>query len=150
MDSHAATALVMDALANAIAGNADGAATVLETLGQQDDDGHLMYGVCCALASAGHFALKKIYGDRAPRPGSGGMWAMEQLRPGALDDDPADTFSLRFLIAYANGDTDTCLALYETACRASDEQYVKSVIALLKNVAGITSLALDQQKDDRR
>jgi len=149
MDTREASQLVMDALAHAVSGNTDGAATALQTLGQQSN-GSELYGVCCALAAAGTLALKRIYGDQAPRPGSAGMWALEQLKPGALDDDPAKAFALRFLIAYANGDTDTCLALYDSAWKASDEQFIDSVSTLLADVAGITRLALDQQQGERQ
>lgn len=149
MDTEAASQLVLEALAHAVAGNSDGAATTLMTLGQQSDAAR-MYGVCCALAGAGTIALQKIYGDRAPRPESGDMWVMEQLKPGALNDDPPKAFAARFLVAYANGDTDTCLALYDAAFKASDDEYGESIVALLADVAGITRLALDQQKGGRK
>lgn len=148
-DLNATSKLIMDALAHAVAGQADQAATALQTIGSQTD-GAQMYGVCCALAGAGVIALRRIYGDRAPKHGSGDMWVLEQLKPGALSDDPPKSFAIRFLVAYANGDTDTALALYDAAYEASDEQYIDSVCALLANVAGITRLALGQQKDDDR
>ncbi|UZK54056.1 hypothetical protein NEH16_07745 [Streptomyces drozdowiczii] len=59
-----------------------------------------------------------------------------------MEADPPKAFAVRFLTAYANGDHDTCLALFEAALHASDEQYVSSVCALLADVAGIYRLAL--------
>lgn len=144
MDTDTASELVMEALAHAVAGEPDEAAAALMTLGQRGD-GNLMYGVCCALASAGEHSLRRIYGDRAPQPGSGDMWVMQQLQTGAVDDDPPKAFSLRFLVAYANEDTATCMALYQAAYDASDEQYVASIGALLATVAGIICLALKQR-----
>jgi len=149
MDTRETSQLVMDALAHAVSGNADGAATALQTIGQQSN-GSEMYGVCCALAAAGVQALRSIYGDRAPQSGSAGMWVLEQLKPGALDGDPAGAFAMRFLIAYANRDSANCLALYDAAWKASDDEFVESVSALLAEVAGITRLALDQQKGENR
>lgn len=141
MDTGTASELVMEALAHAVAGESDEAAAALLTLGQRGD-GNLMYGVCCALASAGEHSLRRIYGDHAPKLASGDMWVMQQLQPGAPDDDPPKTFCVRFLIAYANEDTATCMALYQAAYDASDEQYVDSIAALLATVAGIIRLAL--------
>lgn len=147
MDKEATTTLLIEALVNAVDGNAHQAATALQTLGQQSD-GNEMYGVCCALSEAGVIALRRIYGDRAPKPGTADMWAMQQLTPTA-GDDPAEQFSLRFLIAYANGDKPTALALYNAAYKASDEEYVDSIGALLATVAGITRLSLDKTRGER-
>jgi len=140
--------LVMEALAHAVSGDSHGAATTLQTIGQ-NSDGNAMYGVCCALAAAGEHAMRRLYGDQAPQPGSGDLWVMEKITPGAMENDPAKAFALRFLISYANRDTATCLALYSAAWNASDDEYVASVAALLNDVAGITRLALDRQKGDQ-
>jgi hypothetical protein len=145
VDTDTATELVMEALAHAIAGDVDEAATALMTLGQRGD-GNLMYGVCCALASAGEHFLRRIYGDRAPQPESGDLWVMQQLHPGVLAKDPPKAFAMRFLVASANQDTATCLALYEAAYKASDDEYVDSIGALLADVAGIGRLAIEQQQ----
>lgn len=140
MDQTQTGDLVFEALAHAVAGNADEAATTLMTIGQASDNS-VMYGVCCAIASAGTHALGLVYGDQAPTPGTG-MYVLEELKPGAMEADPPKAFAVRFLTAYANGDTPTCLALFEAALHASDEQYVSSVCALLADVAGIYRLAL--------
>lgn len=148
MDTEETSKLITSALAYAVAGDSHNAATTMQTIGEQSDAAR-MYGVCCALANVGKLSLQKIYGDQAPRPGSSELWGMEQLKPGALDSDPPKAFAARFLVAYANGDEDTCLALYDAAYKASDEEYVESIAALLADVAGITRLALDQQKGGR-
>jgi hypothetical protein len=103
-----------------------------------------MYGVCCAIAEAGAFMLRKIYGDQAPTTPDDGMWVLQPLVPDAVDRDPAKAFSMRFLIAYANGDRDTTLALFDAALASGGDQYVDSVSSLLADVAGITRLALEQ------
>jgi len=144
MDSLATSQLVMDTLAYAVAGDADRAATTLQEIGTQSD-GNRMYGVCCARANAGTLALRRIYGNKAPNPTFGDMWAMEQLVPGALEEDPPKAFAMRFLVANANGQRDTTLALYDAAYRASDEEYVDSVSALLVTVAGIIRLAIEEK-----
>lgn len=145
MDTETASELVMEALAHAVAGDADEATVALMTLGQQGD-GNLMYGVCCALAAAGEHALRTLYGELAPDVSHGELWGMQELVPGALSEDPPKAFAMRFLVAYANKDMPACLALYEAAYRASDEQYVDSIAALLADVAGIARLAIEQRK----
>ncbi|MFJ4624281.1 hypothetical protein [Streptomyces sp. NPDC088812] len=144
MDTREASTLVFDAISYAVAGDAERAADTITTLGSQSDD-NLMYGACCAIAEAGKLMLQKIYGEQAARPENGDMWVFEQLKPGALDDDPAKAFAMRFLVAYCNGDTATTLALFQTALHSDGYQYVDSVCALLVDVAGITRLAIDQR-----
>lgn len=144
MDTREASTLVFDAISYAVAGDRERAADTITTLGSQSD-ANLMYGACCAIAEAGKLMLQQIYGKQAPRPERGDMWVFEQLKPGTLDNDPAKTFAMRFLIAYCNGDRDTTLALWEASLRASDEEHVASVCALLVDVAGITRLAIDQR-----
>ncbi|MFE7360693.1 MULTISPECIES: hypothetical protein [Streptomyces] len=141
MDQKETGDLVFEALAQAVAGNTSEAATALMTLGQASDNNR-MYGVCCAIASAGAHALGLVYGDRAPKPGTSDMYVLQELVPGATDADPPKAFAVRFLTAYANGDTGTCMALYNAALRSSDEEFVDSVCALLADVAGIYRLAL--------
>jgi hypothetical protein len=138
--------LVFEALGHAIAGHADEAAQHLMTIGQ-NSDANRMYGVCCAIASAGEHMLCQIYGDRAPKTERGEMWALHQLQPGALDDDAPKAFAARFLVAHCNKDSKTALALFQAALESDDEQYVASIAALLATVAGISRLAIDQKGD---
>ncbi|MFE9199961.1 hypothetical protein ACFYMH_28470 [Streptomyces albidoflavus] len=127
---------VFEMLAHAVAGNTEQAAGLLESIGAQSDD-HRMYGVCCALAEAGTQMLYKVFGEQPPEH----MWALQELSPGALAADPAKGFAVRFLIAYANGDRDTTLSLFQAALHADGDQYVDSVCALLAQVASLCRLA---------
>ena len=140
MDQKETGDLVFEAIAQAVAGNTAEAATALMTIGQNADN-NVMYGVCCAIASAGTHALGLVYGDRAPTP-ENGMYVLQELKPGAMKADPPKAFAVRFLTAYANGDTATCVALFSAALRSSDDKFVDSVCALLADVAGIYRLAL--------
>jgi hypothetical protein len=139
--------LVQQALAAAIDGDTAQASAALDALGDGCTNTQ-MYGVCCAIAEAGRRILRKLYGSGAPsRPGD--MWAIEELVPGAFHKDPADAFAARFLVAYANRDSSTCLALFETALTAGGTEYVDSVCALLTNVAGLARLALAEKRAGR-
>lgn len=144
MDDTATSQLAYDALARAVAGDAAGAATALQTIGQNSDE-HRMYSVCCGFAEAGRLMLQRLYGDEAPTPGNG-MYVLDELVPGAAQQDPPKAFAMRFLVAHANGHADTTLALFKAAAAASDEEYVDSVCALLADVAGITRLALKETR----
>jgi hypothetical protein len=146
MNTEDASKLIFEALAHGVAGEGDNAIDKLNSV-CEGADGPRMYGVCCALAAAGAHMLRRIYGDKAPKTPEDGMWIMQELQPGAMKDDPAKAFAMRFLIAWTNGDTDTTNALFAAATRASNEQYIDSVCALFADVIGITRLALDQQKN---
>jgi hypothetical protein len=145
MSTEDASKLIFEALAHGVAGEGDTAIDKLNSV-CEDADGPRMYGVCCALAEAGSHMLRKVYGDQAPKTSEDGMFVFQELQPGALADDPARTFAMRFLTAWANGDTDTTNALFTAATHASNEQYIDSVCALFADVIGITRLALDEQK----
>jgi len=145
MSTEDASQLIFEALAHGVAGESDTAIDKLNSV-CEGADGPRMYGVCCALAEAGAHMLRRIYGDKAPKTPDEGMFVLQELQPGATDNDPAKAFSMRFLIACANGDRDTTNALFTAATRASNEEYIGSVCALFADVIGITRLALDQQK----
>ena len=145
MDTNTASQLIFEAIAHGVSGDRDGAIDRLNSV-CENADGPRMYGVCCALAEAGAHMLRRIYGDQAPQAPADGMFILQELKPGATDDDPAEAFSMRFLAAWANGDRDTTDALFSAAAKASNEQYIDSVCALFANVIGITRLALDQEK----
>ncbi|MFD6375404.1 hypothetical protein [Streptomyces sp. KR2] len=127
---------VFEMLAHAVAGNTEQVGRLLESIGTQSD-GDRMYGVCCALAEAGKQALYKVFGEQPPEH----MWALGERSPGALAADPAKGFAARFLIAYANDDRDTTLALFQAALHTDGDQYVDSVCALLAQVASLCRLA---------
>ncbi len=145
MSSEDASKLIFEAIAHGVAGESDAAINKLNTI-CEDADSLLMYGVCCALAETGTHMIRKIYGDQAPKTPEDGMWIMQELVPGAMGDDPAKAFSMRFLIAWANDDRDTTQALFSAATHASNEQYIDSVCALFADAIGITRLALEQRK----
>lgn len=140
-----ASQLIYEALAHGVAGDGDTAFDKLNSV-CEDADQPRMYGVCCGLAEAGAHMLRRIYGDKAPKTPDDGMFILQELEPGAVGKDPAKAFSIRFLTAWANGDTDSTDALFTAATHASNEQYIDSVCALFADVIGITRLALDQQK----
>jgi hypothetical protein len=142
MDSRTASQLIHDALAYAVAGDAEGAATRLEQLGTQSDNDQ-MYGVCCAIAEAGKQMIRRLFGDAMNEHS---LVVLQEIEPGAGDRDPARAFAMRFLAAYANDDRDMTLALFDTALKAGGEQYVDSVCALLSEVAGLCRSALDDPK----
>jgi hypothetical protein len=141
----AAAQLIFEALAHGVSGDADTAIDKLNTV-CEGADGPRVYGVCCSLAEAGAHMLRRIYGDRAPKSPEDGMYVLQELQPGAMNGDPAKTFAVRFLIAWANDDRDTTHALFTAATRASNEQYIDSVCALFADVVGLTRLALDQKE----
>lgn len=145
MSTEDASQLVYDAIAYGVAGEHDTAISKLNTA-CENADGPRMYGICCGLAETGAHMLRRIYGDQAPKNPADGMFVLQELQPGAISDDPAKAFSMRFLTAWANGDTDTTNALFTAATHASNEQYIDSVVALFVDVIGITRLALEQQK----
>ncbi|MQS14484.1 hypothetical protein F7Q99_20000 [Streptomyces kaniharaensis] len=148
MNDDQTVALIQQAIGSAAHGDIDTAARALESLGQASDNNR-MYGVCCAIATTGTHTLRLLYGSQAPTADNGAMWATTELTPGAFAADPAEAFAMRFLVAYSNGDTDTCLALFETALKAGGEQYVSSVCALLTAVAKLVRLALDEKAAGR-
>jgi len=130
------------ALAHATAGEGDQAASLLTTIATNADT-HQMYGICCGFAEAGKLMLTRIFGDQAPGPG--GMWVLEQIKPGALDD-PAEAFAARFLVAYANGDKVMTLDMYQALLESDPDTYTDSVCTLLAEVAGICRTAIKQKR----
>lgn len=142
MDQSRLAEMTMDLICVALAGETDRAAATLQDIGMQTTH-HEMYGVCCAIATAGVQALRKVYGAQYD-PSGGDLMVFEELTPGAMAEDPPKAWAMRFLVAYANDDTPSTLALFETALKASDEEYVSSVAALLVNVTGLLRLSLDE------
>lgn len=138
MDHEQLARLTHTAITCAMSGDSHGAATTLMEIGQ-DDDPFTMYAACCAFAEVGKAALVKFYGDRAPDPARGGMWAMQMLDPAR--SDPAEVFATRFLIAYANDDKDQAPALFRAALESSDAEYCSSVAQLLATAVGLSLTA---------
>ncbi|OKI22229.1 hypothetical protein [Streptomyces sp. CB03911] len=130
--------LVMEMIGHGMADDTDRTAEILTRIGNASTASE-MYAVCCAIASTGTHALRRLYGVSA-----GASWALEENVPGVLTDDPPRAFGARFLVAYASGDRPTCAALYRAATLATDEEYIASVCALLAHVCGIARLAADE------
>ncbi|SDM47316.1 hypothetical protein SAMN04487981_101636 [Streptomyces sp. cf386] len=139
MDHDRLYELTMRAIGCALDGNAAGASDAMVEIGQ-NGTWHNVYGACCAFAEVGKAALVKFYGDQAPDASQGGMWAMQML-PGK-SPDPAEVFATRFIVAYANDDKDTAIALFRGALESSDEEYVSSVAQLLATAASLANGAL--------
>ncbi|MFG2722689.1 hypothetical protein ACGFW5_30985 [Streptomyces sp. NPDC048416] len=140
MDTEEASQLAYKALALAVADETDEVADVLDVLGHGCTDNQ-MYGVCCGFANVGKLMLERLYGVRIGADGP--MVALREIVTGAAELDPPQAFAMRFLAAFANGDNDMTLTLFNVAVSAGAEQYVDSVCALLANVAGICRLARD-------
>ncbi|MFI8360760.1 hypothetical protein ACIGD1_11430 [Streptomyces sp. NPDC085612] len=140
-DDH--TRLTMNAMASAVAGDADRACDALDQLGDTGDPFH-MYAACCAFAEVGTRAMRLVTGE-TPDLARGDMWALQELKPGGMDVSPAKTFAVRFLVAYANDDRDTVPALYRAALEAGPEAFTESVCELLLNAADLHRLATSSQ-----
>jgi hypothetical protein len=138
VDDDTRVSLIMRAIGQIIEQDGPAAADTLTEIGE-NSDGYQMFGVCCAMAEAAKHLLPKIFG---PQP-EDTFWVLESLVPGGLTDDPAKAFSVRFIVAWANGDRATAKALFDAAICASTEEYVDSVSALLIDVGGFARLALE-------
>lgn len=137
--------MVMATIGYAVAGDVGRTASALQELGENSDNNQ-MYGVCCAIAAAGAHVLRLLHGNVLAE---GDFWALSEVTPGSLDSNPAGMFARRFLVAYSNGDTATCMALFNATLAAGEEHHVTSVIALLGHVASLIQLAL-KEKDAGR
>lgn len=142
MDRKRLAQLTMDALSFAILADADRATEALNEIGTSGDPFD-MYSACCGFAEVAKRAMTKVFRDE-PNLAAGDMWVLEELKPGGLDDDPAKTFAVRFVVAYANDDKDTAPALYRAALEAGPEQFTESVCALLADAADLHRLSLRQ------
>jgi hypothetical protein len=126
--------LVMTALADAIEGDVDAAATAVCTIGERSGPGQFdVYAACCGFAGAAKQALVKLSGGKEPDASLGQMWGMQSL-PGA---DAAQLWAMRFIVAYCNDDKDQALALWRTVLNQTDEDYVASVAAVLSTAASL-------------
>lgn len=133
--------LTMDAISFAVLTDADRATAALDEIGTSGDPFD-MYAACCAFADVAKRAMVKVFGQE-PNLSAGDMWVIEDLTPDIPDKDPAKTFAIRFMIAYANDDKDTAPALYRAALEAGPEQFTESVCALLADAADLHRLSLN-------
>ncbi|MFI0718888.1 hypothetical protein [Streptomyces sp. NPDC021224] len=130
-------------LGQALDGDADGAAHSLMTIGQQSTTAD-MYGVCCAIAEGGAAVLRRIFPAMIWEP-SEAMVTLHEMQPGALGADPMETWAARFLVAYANRDSDQTRALFDAALANGSDFYSQSVCALLGTFAGLGRARLREQ-----
>ncbi|MGW5130386.1 hypothetical protein [Streptomyces sp. NPDC004135] len=143
MDHDQLYALTMKAIGCALQQDAEGATDAMVEIGQ-NGTWRDVYGSCCAYAEIGKAALIKFYGDKAPDPSRGDMWAMQML-PGKTAD-PHEQFAIRFIVAYANNDRDGAFALFQAALESGDDAYVSSVAQLLATAASLANSALEHAR----
>lgn len=109
---------------------------VARLLGEIADtyDASGMYGVCCALAQS---VLTLAWPEFKRGNGTlndGEMLAIQKI-PGGRDD-PHTLWAARFLAAYANGDMDTCDALF-FGSMPDEDAHAGGVVALIAFAADI-------------
>jgi hypothetical protein len=132
MDTTQIVRLADRALRAAINHDADRAQDYLVELGATGDPDHL-YAACGLLAEEATRAVSALHGHT---PGQcNALWIVREAKPGALQDNPANTFAARFVAAHANADLDTTLALYLAALDAGRDAFSDSVRALLAYTA---------------
>lgn len=93
-----------------------------------------VFDLCCEFAEEGRKALVKTAGAHAPIFENGEQWIINETTPDALDD-PVTAFSVRFLVAYANGHEDTARAHYNALLLTAQDIRVKSVTRLFADIA---------------
>jgi hypothetical protein len=123
VDTNERADLIMLALTHAMDRNGREATQILARIGDNSDNAD-MYGVCRALASAVEQVLPRIFGALVPDT----IWAFQVLGDAP---DPAQLFAARFIIANANHDIPTCVALFRAAAEAGSAEYTDSIAALL-------------------
>ncbi|MFJ5038010.1 hypothetical protein [Streptomyces parvulus] len=143
-----ASQMTYDAIAAAVAQDADRAAHLVATLGA-DSDPPRMLGVCYAFAEAGRTALLKAFGDQAPKAENGEYYVLQVLdltdgRPADAARDDRVMFSMRFLTAYCNGDRRDAQTHWEALLQRGPEAFVAGVCQLLVDVAGLCRSAIAQ------
>lgn len=133
MDENTLTALMEQAFACTLMMDIDGACEALDTIGTTGDPRDV-YRACCGFAEVGKRAMMRVI-PRPADPTDGGMWALAEARPGANEDDPYGTFAMRFIVAYANDDRDTCMALFKAAMSVGGDHFTRCVSVLLIQAA---------------
>lgn len=136
MNRDEAKRLTLDALQHTLDGNFDRASENVTTLFDTKDPS-ILYLACGGWAGSSEVALERLHGERAE-----GEWTLADVHPDGLGSDPAETFALRFITAYCNGDWPTTAALFSAAVQAEGEQLAKSMAALLKISAYLNAKAL--------
>ena len=135
MSDDEVTELAHQALALGMDGRTEEAAHILTRL-LGDGDVDSVFRLCCGFAEEGRKALVKTAGPHAPIFENGEQWVFGENTPDALDD-PATAFSVRFLVAYANGHEDTARAHYNALFLVGDDIRIKGVTRLFGDITAL-------------
>lgn len=140
--------LVTGAVEASLEGDAERVADALARIAATGDPFD-MYAACCGFADVGKNALDTIAGNHGCDSDCCGDHRVEirEARPGAFGEDPHQAFAARFFAAYCNNDSDMTTALFKVALDAGMEDFVDSVCALVRNVAGMMQLAVTLTAD---
>lgn len=133
LDEKTLTGLMEQAFAHTLVMDVDGACNALDAIGTSGDPGDV-YAACCGFAEIAKQGMARI----APRPvdvAAGDMWALQEARPGINEEDPYGAFAMRFIVAYANDDRDTCMALFKAALNMDGDHFTRCVCVLLIQAA---------------
>ncbi|MBK3625470.1 hypothetical protein JHN59_11550 [Streptomyces sp. MBT49] len=103
-----------------------------------------MYDVHSGIAHAGEHLLHRIYQERAPDVAAGGIWTVDLLRPDAFGEEPHGMYALRFLVAYANHDHATCIALFRAAESLGPDHVAACTWQLVSDIAMLARSVLDR------
>lgn len=148
MESAELRPLVIGAMEAAVNGDVDNIADNLAQIATSGDPFD-MYAACCGLAEIGKNALNALAGNHGCDSDCCGDHRVEiqEVRPGAFDEDPHQAFAARFFAAYCNEDGDMTATLFKVALDAGMEDFVDSVCALVHNTAGIVRIAISTTAD---
>lgn len=135
MSGDEVTELAHQALALGMDGRTEEAGHILTRL-LDDGDVDSVFSLSCWFAEEGRKALVKTAGSHAPIFENGEQWFFGENTPNALDD-PATAFSVRFLVAYANGHEDTARAHYNALLLVGDDNRVKGVRRLFADITAL-------------
>ncbi|MFE7928361.1 hypothetical protein ACFU6S_06405 [Streptomyces sp. NPDC057456] len=131
------------ALGAAISGDTEIVNTLFAELDEQIGS-ERMYDVHSGIAHAGEHLLYRIYQEQAPNVAAGGIWTVELLRPQAVDEEPHAMYAIRFLVAYANRDHATCIALFRAAESHGRDHVAACTWQLVSDIATLARSVLDR------
>lgn len=105
-----------------------------------DSDVEQVFTMCCGFAESGRVAMVAMAKEHAPIFANGESWGITELQPGAAED-PAAVFSVRFLVAWANGEKDTARALYDGLLSTGEAAAIVGVGRLFGDIAKLIRTA---------
>lgn len=147
MSDDEVTQLAHQALALGMDGCTEEAGDILTRL-LDDGDVDSVFSLCRQFAEEGRKALVKVAGPNAPIFENGEQWTFGQYAPGDLED-PAAAFSVRFLVAYANGHEDTARAHYNALFLVGDDTRIKGVTRLFADITALCWMAAQPEYGGR-